>query len=258
MKKIFALALVIVVAVVYCANADDLDVQIISRKTTASEESDSMNFDNVTFGKAYKIKGYASINLLGFKFINMYAQWDDGKAGIRGEKGYVDEWLISDKKPHGNKCYYFYLYCDFKKSGKEAEFAWLKADVTNLQKTPASFIKEITVKVIFDDEYEYKGWVRQFNYDYSNSEIVYLGENSVIGWPVCLSPVDEMPISPMYKGHYAFGCTLPNYVVQDKDSPSAWKSLSEGTSSLTTYANRCKKPPHRRQQGGKVSMFSKP
>ena len=119
MKKIFALALVIVVAVVYCANADDLDVQIISRKTTASEESDSMNFDNVTFGKAYKIKGYASINLLGFKFINMYAQWDDGKAGIRGEKGYVDEWLISDKKPHGNKCYTFTFIATLKRAEKK-------------------------------------------------------------------------------------------------------------------------------------------
>ena len=227
MKKIFILSLAFMVAfAVSCACADDLAVQPVSRNTTTSEESDSMSFDDVTFGKQYKIKGYASVNLLGFKFVNVYAQWDDGRAGGDIRRGAsrklsylrLAEGRIFDKKPHG-KSYYAYTDCKLRKSGKEADFAWLKADVTNLQKTAANFMKEITVKVVYDDEYEYDGWVRQFNYDYSNSEIVYLGENSVIGWPVCLSPVDEMSINPMYKGHYVFGCTLPNFVVEDKESP---------------------------------------
>ena len=217
MKKIFALALVFVIAVVACASADDLDVQVISRKTTASEESDSMNFDDVTFGKAYKIKGYASINLLGFKFVNVYAQWDNGKG-----KDSLSGWAGGRKRHYVNADKEYdkgYHYCQWKESGKEAEFAWLKSDILNLQKTASSFMTDITVKVIYNDEYEYNGWIRQFNYDYSKSELYRYQENGLIGWPVCLSPSDEMPISPMYKGHYAFGCTLPNYVVQDKDSP---------------------------------------
>ena len=68
-------------------------------------------------------------------------------------------------------------------------------------------------------EYEYNGWVRQFNYDYSKSEVYRYKETAVIGWPVCLRPVDEMSIAPMYKGHYAFGCTIPNTIVEDKEAP---------------------------------------
>ena len=119
MKKIFILALAFMVAfAVSCAFADDLAVQAVSRNTTTSEESDSMTFDDVTFGKQYKIKGYASVNFLGFKFVNMYAQWDDGRAGRRDSYGRIHEGSIFDKKPHANKSYYRYHYCNFKKSGK--------------------------------------------------------------------------------------------------------------------------------------------
>ena len=113
----------------------------------------------------------------------------------------------------------FYENASFKESGNEADYAWLKVDITNLQKTDATFMKDMTVKVIYDDEYEYDGWIRQFNYDFSKSEIYRYQEKNTIGWPVCLSPVDELAIKPMYKGHYVFGCTLPNSVVEDKNAP---------------------------------------
>ncbi len=214
MKKIFIIALI--VAVVFsaaCAYADD---------------ETGMTFDNVTFGKAYKMKGYASVTLLGFKFVNMYAQWEDGKASseqtrgrISDSKGWSDDHIsVYSRKPTESGGYPTYKNCNFHTSGNESDFAWLKVDVTNLQKQEASFIKDIVIKVIYDDEYDYDGWVRQFNYDYSKSEVYSRNkEVGVIGWPVCLSPIDEMPIQPMYKGHYVFGCTLPNAVVEDKGSP---------------------------------------
>ena len=189
-----------------------------------AEENSSMTFDNVTFGKVYKIKGYASIKLLGFKFVNMYAQWEDSKAGANLEKKWVNidkdirnRVLSSNKKGQDSVDEYYAAFqnCIFKYSGNEAEFAWLKVDVINFQKAPANFVKDITIKVIFNDEYEYDGWVRQFNYNYSKSEIYRHQDTTVIGWPVCLSPVDEMQIDPIYEGHYAFGCTLPNYVVEN-------------------------------------------
>ncbi len=184
-----------------------------------ADEGSKMTFDNVTFGKAYKIKGYASITLLGFKFIEAFAQWEDGRASKRiderkvwEEPNQVNVYISKNFAGH-------YASASFRASGNEAEFAWLKADVTNLQKAEANFMKDITVKVIYDDEYQYDGWVRQFNYDYSKSEVYRYKETSPVGWPVCLSPSDEMSIAPMYKGHYAFGCTLPNAAVEDKDSP---------------------------------------
>ncbi|MBQ6772882.1 MAG: hypothetical protein IJR35_08205 [Synergistaceae bacterium] len=197
MRKFFA-ALLVLVSVVLCSCA----------------YADNMTFDNVTFNKDYKIKGYASVRLLGFKFVDMYAQWFDGKAN-----GKVSVWgnniVFNSKKFHDS-----HHDCEFILSGQESEFAWLKADVMNLQKVGVNFMKEISIKVIYDDEYEFTGWVRQFNYDYSKSEVyTKIKDAGVIGWPVCLSPADEMTISPMYKGHYAFGCTLPNHVVEDKESP---------------------------------------
>lgn len=184
--------------------------------------NDAMIFDNVTFGKTYKIKGYASVILLGFKFVNMYAQWEDGKASPIKKGGDLydnSDAIFAEKQRAGKVWLDSYSNCFLKTSGNEAEFAWLKIDIVNLQKLEANFIKDITIKVIYDDEYEYDGWVRQFNYDYSKSEIYRYKETTLIGWPVCLSPVDEMPIKPMYKGHYVLGCTLPNFVVEDKNSP---------------------------------------
>lgn len=208
MKKLIAFALIV--------------VAVLSAGDAVADDGGKMTFDSVTFGKAYKIKGYASINLLGFKFINMFAQWEDRKASANLISANLGFGILNESTNlvYSHKKYYYYFSdCQWRESGTEAEFAWLKADVTNLQKTEDSFMNDITVKVIYDDEYEYDGWIRQFNYDYSKSEVYRYKETSVIGWPVCLSPVDEMSISPMYKGHYAFGCTLPNFVVEDKESP---------------------------------------
>ena len=207
MKKLFAVMLVL--AVVFVA------------MPACADDSSKMTFDNVTFGKAYKIKGYASVTLLGFKFVDVYAQWEDGKASAKLDPHENRKHCVYAKKPVNPEGQYLsYVDATFKASGNEADFAWLKADVLNLQKSEAGFMKDIKVQVIYDDEYEYDGWIRQFNYDYGKAEIFSKDKNAgLIGWPVCLSPVDEMSIAPMYKGHYVFGCTLPNAVVEDKDSP---------------------------------------
>ncbi|MBQ7545331.1 MAG: hypothetical protein IJT02_10365 [Synergistaceae bacterium] len=205
MKKLFAVMLV--VAVVFVA------------ASAWPDDGSKITFDNVTFSKPYKIKGYATVTLLGFKFIEAFAQWEDGKAGsIKKGGAWCDNKNVIFAEKLREAWLDIYVNCALHASGQESDFAWLKADILNLQKEKTSFMKDIAVNVIYNDEYEFDGWVRQFNYDYSKAEIYVLGETS-IGWPVCLSPVDEMPIAPMYKGHYAFGCTLPNFVVEDKDSP---------------------------------------
>ena len=242
MKKIFTSFLVLAVLFTFVEESmamalkrtssavtqDDLGVQAVGGGAEP-KSVEPMRFDNVTFGKAYKIDGYATITLLGFKFVDMFAQWEEGKAGTAHRViGYLDRDEALDavfyQKPKElrvitGKDNNSYENCNFKESGNESEFAWLKVDIQNLQKTAVGFMKNINIKVIYDDEYEYNGWVRQFNYDYSKSEIYRYKGTTPIGWPVCLSPIDEMSISPMYKGHYAFGCTLPNFIVEDKNSP---------------------------------------
>ena len=79
-----------------------------------------------------------------------------------------------------------------------------------------------------DDEYEFAGWVRQFNHDYYTTVYrkSYEGTYYTTGTDAdgrfytdyAISAENEEPISQMYTGHYVFGCTLPNVVVEEKNT----------------------------------------
>ena len=156
MKKFFMLA--VVFCVILCAGS------------ACADDGEKMTIDDVAFGKAYKIKGYAVVTFQEFSFVDTVVQYN-GYSNI--------------------------------KSGNEADFAYLRFDMRNLGKKEAKFLGNISVKVIYDDEYEYNGFVKQFDYDHSDSESI----------------PHEIPLDPMYTGHYVSCCTLPNFVVQDKSAP---------------------------------------
>ena len=86
-------------------------------------------------------------------------------------------------------------------SGNEADFAVLKMDITNRSRYTLNFLDDVYVKVVYDDLYEFEGWSFQFNYDMSQD--------------ILLNGADIFGISPMYTGHYIFGCTLPNSIKED-------------------------------------------
>ncbi|MBQ9389185.1 MAG: hypothetical protein IJU07_03305 [Synergistaceae bacterium] len=155
MKKFFVLA------VVFCA--------VLCAGLACADEGEKMTIDDVTFGKAYKIKGYAVVTFEEFSFIDVVVQ--NNAPGIR--------------------------------SGNEADFAYLTFDMRNLAKKEAKFLGNISVKVIYDDEYEYYGFVKQFDYNRSISEPIR----------------GEIPLDPMYTGHYVSCCALPNFVIQDQSAP---------------------------------------
>ena len=98
-------------------------------------------------------------------------------------------------------------------------------DITNLQKQEVNFMQEITVKVVYDDEYEYMGWVRQFNHDYETPVYrrdavegfsCYAADENPKRGMIALDPENEFPIGMVYTGSYVIGCTLPNAVVESK------------------------------------------
>ena len=184
MKKFVVFALIVIAT--FCAGIVFADDEL------------KLKVDDVAFSKEYKINGYVAVKFLGFKFIDAFAQWKDDTRQEDATSSYSSS---------------------LQASGNEADFAWLKADVRNLMKSDTKFMGDFSVKVIYDDEYEYKGWVRQFNYDYSDAEVRTNNKDiGAVGSPICLSPKDEIAIGPLYVGHYAFGCTLPISVVDDKDS----------------------------------------
>ena len=155
MRKFIAFAL-IVAAVMFAGIA-------------SADDGEKLKIDDVTFGKAYKIKGYAVITFQEFSFSDIISRYD----------------------AH-----------DYH-SGTEADYACLRADIRNLSKKEAKYLGVIAVNVTYDDEYEYKGFARQYDYD--------LSKDSCIG--------DDKPIGSMYTGHYGFFCNIPNYPVQDKSAP---------------------------------------
>ena len=154
MRKFIAFALI--VAAVMCAGI------------AFADDGEKLKIDDVTFGKAYKIKGYAAVTFKEFSFIDsLYISRSDN------------------------------IY-----SGAESDMAYLAVDMRNLAKKEAKFLGTISIRVVYDDEYEYNGFVKQSNYDDNGNHFN-----------------GEFAIYPMYTGHYGFFCTLPNYIVQDKSAP---------------------------------------
>ena len=100
-------------------------------------------------------------------------------------------------------------------SGTSADFAWLIINITNMQKQEAFFLKDASVKVVFNDDYEYAGWIRQFNYDY-NKAVFRADYDGVYANAAVLDPANEEAVGMLYTGTYAIGCTLPNVVVEGK------------------------------------------
>lgn len=118
-------------------------------------------------------------------------------------------------------------------SGSEAEYILLYTDITNLSTGPHDFLKDCTVKVVYDDKYEYAGWSYQYNHDNllnESSYRVYKGDNysvlyikndgsndlNLVCEKIAIPSEDNFSINQMYTGHYAFGCTVPNSVVNSK------------------------------------------
>lgn len=98
--------------------------------------------------------------------------------------------------------YYSGIQINRHKSGNEADYALFSMDILNMQTKAVDFLDQFDVKAIFDDVYEYAGWAYQRN---SDKKI-----------EVALSSGDNFAIEPMYNGHYYFGCTLPNAVIESK------------------------------------------
>ena len=113
-------------------------------------------------------------------------------------------------------------------------------DVTNRQKKAVNFIEEASVKIIYQDEYEFTGWVRQIDPDVMSKSETNYGTSRLNGdkndYPnvVVLNPAKTHPIDMMYTGHYVFGCTIPNFVVEDKKSPLRME-IKLGDSELTYH-----------------------
>lgn len=219
MKKILSMILVLSLLLgCSMAFAEDLGVQVIGGPNATQE---TVSLDNLKTGMSYRIEGYAIFKPIDFYYVDFFGQYNSGANGDKTTGGSSKQnvvYINSDK-------YYYLKNARWKDSGTSADFAIFSADIVNLQKGEAAFLKDASVKVIFDDEYEFAGWVRQTNYDYYTQVYAYYGdyhvghdgshggENVHFENALMLSPSEEETVPMMYTGHYFFGCTLPNEVI---------------------------------------------
>jgi len=221
MKRLLATMLMMTMLLIgmISAHAEDLGVRVIGGDMS---EKDAVNLDDIQIGQTYVIDGYAQVSVAGFSFVDQFMQFGKGKAGSDTTSEQFDwDGTVTDNVRYSSSDSIWHYYYDdifYMRSGEAADFAWLSLDVTNMQKQPIKFSEEAEITVVYDDEYEFAGWLRQYNYDY---DLVrgYSGDNESIqdteGTEVraALDPMDEEEIDMMYTGHFIFGCTLPNAAI---------------------------------------------
>ncbi len=108
---------------------------------------------------------------------------------------------------------YYYSWTNFSmgndRSGVEADYILLRFDMLNTTVTGQDYAGEITdVVVTYKDKFPYEGFACQYNYDEGESAQLYPRKSGVTN-----------VIGPLYMGHYALVCVLPNAVVNDKTGP---------------------------------------
>lgn len=215
MKKLVALLLA---ALLLCsaAMAEDLGIQMVGGDMV----TEATSLEDIAMGASYDIDGYAQVKPVSFQFVDSFAQYNKDMAGKNDQKDTTDNgsWAVFSVDPLASNYSNYYKNMYWNESGTNAEFAWLHIDLVNLTKSDMAFMEKATVKVVYDDEYEFIGWVRQMNYDYN--KIVYRGGyDQKYGPTAVIDPANEEPIGMLYTGSFIFGCTLPNVVVENDEVP---------------------------------------
>lgn len=193
MKKTFLTFICILTSLAFCFADNGMGVKVMGNKNNNAEP---VSIDNLVVGKEVEIEDYAIVKPTEFGFFDSLGYYYKGKTALRWEE---------------NHNYY--------RSQNEADFAILRTDLTNISLSSKDFTKNCTVKAVFNDKYEYEGWVYQSNFNNGggeNSKYDYLlvEDKNKQGQRWAIDKADNFAIDPMYKGHYIFGCTLPNAVIE--------------------------------------------
>lgn len=164
---------------------DGMDVQVIGGPEADAEP---VSLDDIKLNAAAEAEGQFTFKATSFEYVDYLLYY-------RG--GITDTHPVYDRDSQYN-------------SGLEADYAILRADILNEKRNDVDFLKDCNVIVTYDGSYQYGGWAYQYNYD--NGDYANCGGGDVR----VIDPKDNFAIGPMYEGHYAFGCTLPNSIVSSK------------------------------------------
>ena len=129
MKRLLSLilALVMVLSLPGLAFAADIGVQQIGGGE--EEETEPVSLDDLKINREVEIEGWGILTLTRFEFADHLYHNDKGRS-----------------------------YGSWYESGKEADYALLRMDITNTTKKEKDYLTEVEVKVVYDDDYEFQGW----------------------------------------------------------------------------------------------------
>lgn len=222
MKKLVALVLVLLMLCSY-AFAEDLGVQVISPDTGAVATTE----DDLQLGGVYPLDGCAIFAPVSCNLYDCFAQFGESGDYSVYYQTYDNTKATVYCNSQSKHDFFDYRYRDaaWMDSGASADYLWFVADITNLQNKPVDFSTEVVIKVVYQDDYEFSGWMRQINYDHMEYQY---GDRCVSRqdydkklYPtqIVMNPKLVEEVDTMYTGTYVIGCTLPNYVINDKESP---------------------------------------
>lgn len=146
--------------------------------------------DNLEIGKTATADGFCSLTVTEFSFQDRLGYYQAGSKSVGSSEDY-------------------YL------SGDEAEYAVLKADIANAGTEGRDFLSGSEVRMYYGVS-TYGGWAYQQNPDNGTSADISFGVDSGmqnVNWVI--NSTDNYAVEPDQVGHYVFGCTLPNEVVDD-------------------------------------------
>lgn len=198
MKKILSVLLVLVTLLSCSVAMAEMGVQIIGGPET---ETEPVSLDDIKLNVDAVIDGWGTITPTSFVFQDGMGAYDEGERE-----------LYNRNSIPGERYHYYW-------SGADAEYSIFYVDILNTSLSPKDYLANCEVKVIYDDVYEYGGWYYQRNYNNTSDDNYNYKISADKGRQninFAINAADQFAIDPMYQGHYIFGCTLPNAVVNSK------------------------------------------
>lgn len=188
-KMMMVLAAIAMLLNMSAAMAEGMGVKVIGWPPKAEVQ---VSLDDFQLNVDAEISGYGVLHGTDFEITDQLGYYGDGCKNVYSSTN------------------------DYYTAGIEAEYAILRMDILNTGRTAHDYLEKSKVKVIFDDVYEFEGWVYQSDYTRNPNPNGPDANKQNVRWSI--QPEDNFEIQPMYMGHYIFGCTLPNAAV-NSDAP---------------------------------------
>lgn len=177
-----------------------LTIQLICRMAIIATAESSLDFfastekqqyDDVQIGQIFSIDMFGEVTITDCTFISEIGYYQAGNQTVGS----------SD---------------DYYRSGEEAQFAVLSVDIVDTQPVEYDYLQSYEVRA-FDGKNTYGGWAFQKNFNNSIVDDISYGVDSGLqntNWVI--NAADNYAIQPSDTGHYVFGCTLPNTVINGR------------------------------------------